>query len=462
MRFCVENLGPINHAELELGDLTVICGKNNNGKTYLSYTLDSFLDTIDINLSVHLRDSDFSSLLSTGELNIDLTSYIDDFLRVVEDTVPRFQHTLPRFLAMHPDKFQGLDIRVLLTREEIIEKFRREPEDGDRAYRHEVEITETASLTIAKTAASTVVHFVLLNKAPQLPSRNLIENAAAFLLAKAFDTSTVSRIFPKTFIITCERSGASVFRSELALVKAKKRMDAERAHDRGKLYFGYQRPVEKDIEFILDLKHIVQRRSFIAESHSAILNSLQNITGGDYSFDLDTDQVRFIPLGSRQSLALVESSSTVRALAELYFYLAHKAERGQVLMMDEPELNLHPENQRKLARLLIELVNVGLRVYITTHSDYIIREINALIAIKGLHADLKETVMRQFGYSNNDLLDSEKVRGYVLEDGRLISVPANVSGLYAMTSFDRTMSDYLRLYSAIVSAQNTDDAHSED
>lgn len=39
MKFGIKNLGPIKEANIELGDLTIICGKNNCGKTYLTYTL---------------------------------------------------------------------------------------------------------------------------------------------------------------------------------------------------------------------------------------------------------------------------------------------------------------------------------------------------------------------------------------------------------------------------------------
>ncbi len=43
MRAMFENLGPINKAELELKDLTIIAGANNTGKTNLAYTLYGFL-----------------------------------------------------------------------------------------------------------------------------------------------------------------------------------------------------------------------------------------------------------------------------------------------------------------------------------------------------------------------------------------------------------------------------------
>ena len=56
------------------------------------------------------------------------------------------------------------------------------------------------------------------------------------------------------------------------------------------------------------------------------------------------------------------------------FYLKHVAAPGQLIIIDEPELNLHPSRQIMMARLLTMLVKFGLRVMITTHSDYIVRK----------------------------------------------------------------------------------------
>ena len=43
--FRFKNIGPVNDAEVELGDLTIIAGRNNTGKTYMVYTLYGFLKT---------------------------------------------------------------------------------------------------------------------------------------------------------------------------------------------------------------------------------------------------------------------------------------------------------------------------------------------------------------------------------------------------------------------------------
>ncbi len=43
MKFHFENLGLLDQAEIELADLTLICGENNTGKTYATYAIYGFL-----------------------------------------------------------------------------------------------------------------------------------------------------------------------------------------------------------------------------------------------------------------------------------------------------------------------------------------------------------------------------------------------------------------------------------
>ncbi|KHD05657.1 hypothetical protein PN36_13910 [Candidatus Thiomargarita nelsonii] len=43
MSFELKNIGAIKQAKIELGELTVICGKNNTGKTYITYSIYGFL-----------------------------------------------------------------------------------------------------------------------------------------------------------------------------------------------------------------------------------------------------------------------------------------------------------------------------------------------------------------------------------------------------------------------------------
>lgn len=83
--------------------------------------------------------------------------------------------------------------------------------------------------------------------------------------------------------------------------------------------------------------------------------------------------------------------------------------------MDEPELNLHPENQRRVARLLARLVNVGIKIFVTTHSDYIIKELNTLIMLNHDKPHLKR-IAKDNGYQVAELIKADQVRVYASQE----------------------------------------------
>lgn len=43
MKIEIKNLGALKQAEFTLGDMTILCGSNNTGKTYATYALFGFL-----------------------------------------------------------------------------------------------------------------------------------------------------------------------------------------------------------------------------------------------------------------------------------------------------------------------------------------------------------------------------------------------------------------------------------
>lgn len=116
-----------------------------------------------------------------------------------------------------------------------------------------------------------------------------------------------------------------------------------------------------------------------------------------------------------------ESSSAVRSLLDIGFYLRHVAKPGDLLMVDEPELNLHPQNQRRMARLFSRLVNLGVRVFATTHSDYIVKELNTLIMLNGEKDHLKR-IATERGYRAEELLNPDQIKVHIAEKS-LVSLP---------------------------------------
>ena len=85
------------------------------------------------------------------------------------------------------------------------------------------------------------------------------------------------------------------------------------------------------------------------------------------------------PLGTRQDIRLTRASSMISELAPLVLFLTGVIHVGDTLVMEEPEAHLHPAAQTQVAKTLAGLVRAGVRVLITTHSDWLLKQIGILI-----------------------------------------------------------------------------------
>ena len=83
----------------------------------------------------------------------------------------------------------------------------------------------------------------------------------------------------------------------------------------------------------------------------------------------------YCPTGWKDDLELANASSMVSELAPVVLYLRHLVQPGNVLIVEEPESHLHPAMQVELTRQLAKLVAAGIRVIVTTHSEWLIEEL---------------------------------------------------------------------------------------
>jgi hypothetical protein len=86
----------------------------------------------------------------------------------------------------------------------------------------------------------------------------------------------------------------------------------------------------------------------------------------------------------KDDLPLMRASSMVSELAPVVLYLRHLVQRGSVLIIEEPESHLHPAMQAAFARELARLVRTGIRVVITTHSEWFLEQIGNLVRLFSL------------------------------------------------------------------------------
>ena len=104
------------------------------------------------------------------------------------------------------------------------------------------------------------------------------------------------------------------------------------------------------------------------------------------------------------------TSSMVSELAPVVLYLRHRLHRDDLLIIEEPEGHLHPAAQVAFARCLVRLVNKGLRVVLTTHSEFFLEQINTAIMAGALPTDRVADLNVA-----SEQLDAGKVAAYFFE-----------------------------------------------
>lgn len=133
------------------------------------------------------------------------------------------------------------------------------------------------------------------------------------------------------------------------------------------------------------------------------------IDGKIISNNLPLADIFYIPNNSEIKLPMFLSSSVVTELVPIILALKYNDNYNSIII-EEPEMCLHPRLQWLMARVLIRLVNNGLPVFVSTHSDIILQHINNMIKLK--KNSNCANLMQKYSYTDDDLLNSDDVNIY--------------------------------------------------
>ena len=129
-----------------------------------------------------------------------------------------------------------------------------------------------------------------------------------------------------------------------------------------------------------------------------------------------------------KDLPLMNASSMVSELAPVVLYLRHVVRRGDLLIIEEPESHLHPEMQAVLARELARIVRAGIRIIVTTHSDWFLEQVGNLVRRSALPTSERgDTALNERDVGVWLFTARKRPRGSVVSEARL----DRETGLYA-------------------------------
>lgn len=172
----------------------------------------------------------------------------------------------------------------------------------------------------------------------------------------------------------------------------------------------FTRPINQFLDVMNDLTLDKQGK----EGFGSIVEYLEETMaeGNVEMSTLPNKEVMYFPAGRKKGFPLRVVSAVVTEISPLILMLKHKPALNW-LFYEEPEMCLHPQLQQKMARVICQLVNTGLWMTITTHSDIILQHINNMIRLSG--REDAEEIRKQLGYTPLDVLEAERVKVYQMK-----------------------------------------------
>ncbi len=397
----VENFGPIEKADIDLRPLTVFVGESNTGKTYfatLIYALQQALEGI-VRVPMHqstivlLKESRFRS-------NRDPDIETQETLKKLNRVGRSFKYQdLPDWLCKHVHNYlnNSTNFTDQLKRcfdLESIDEIRRFTQEN-----HELLI----SLNVRE-GNDLLWHFHLQSTGENIDMNGAVNRDIVLRQANQNETKQTLEIDdllllfrnPKYhntnfYFLPAIHGGLMEMHSIIngSLVERATRGDIKNSPN-STMLTGMVADFLKHIIHYQENKNHSREIATIAEMLEEEL--LQGKINVSRPAGLGYPQILFKPNDATEAIRLNRSSAMVLELAPLVLFLRSLVKPGDTLIIEEPESHLHPKAQTQMAIVLARLVRAGVRVIITTHSDWLLQQIGNLIREGELKKHIEESV----------------------------------------------------------------------
>ncbi|MBF0097445.1 MAG: ATP-binding protein [Magnetococcales bacterium] len=427
-------------ASLELGALTILAGPNNAGKSYITYALYGFYQVCGDYFSLgEPIKTIVSDLQETKHAYLNLLEI--DFKTIFSTMAEGYSRRLHEVFSAKREDFKNAEFSIELDDlPERLSLLGKIPESLTLRY-GSIRLQATLQQIEMRPHISFDLSAGDTHELPFIP----IGHCVARLI--------LPHILSAPYIGVSERLGIPLFYKDLDVQKIALIEHLQKSTDgsNNDLFTKlpeivhssnsrYGLPVRESINFTRSIQDLANSDSADTEI-AALCNYIVEMTGGVYRYQPPEGLLFCSKPYTRKKFSLTANlwSSSVKSLSSLFFYFKHIAKSGQLLIIDEPEIHLTPKNQIVLARLLAACVNKGLQVWITTHSDYLIKEFNNLMMLYQIPKPMQETAMhRTYSYKPQELLNPESVRAYSCANGTVSECAKDKFGI-AISSIDEVI-----------------------
>lgn len=401
IRLSVKNFGPISRGSMVLKPLTILVGPNGCGKTHIERLLHSILKAEERHIDWDLKDMQFlrpeksnwywretppSSILvneakrihrhaeSGSSVNSDICKYATQvWSKSFEAELRRFPNYFWGNIRDGCEYFE-IEVKSEINRGKFVYKdnpnkelqveklgntnleikFKKyhdnsEMDSDKRLYRDE----NTIHVTVPDICDERTVLRALKDGAAAR-AKSQLNRSVYFPAERSGMTQLMDKLLPKYIHTSTKRRSA----------RSHSRRPVKNVTDKVARTFYWLQDIDEHKGVFA---HMAERFEDEALGGSLVLKTAPNIKPHVY-------------FHTRERIYnMAQVASSVRDVALFLTYVKHAARQGDVVILEEPEINLHPTGQMLLARLIARLANGGLYVVVSTHSPYFLEQLSHCI-----------------------------------------------------------------------------------
>lgn len=364
MKLHIEKLAKIDRADVELNGLTVIAGDNDTGKSTLGKSLYAMFNGFNNMASIihrqrcrSLSNAIINFIYSNNKVPYANNQMIDSYEQVIS-----FSNLLEKVRDL---TFDNILIKgeEYLREKNISESLIRDNSKGE-LYQRIDKILQIKDEEIAKQRVGNVFDMVFQNQANSLQSEDLAK------IEMKIKDQTVSALLKDNVCIE-SKIGFNLKHDAVYIDNpfVMDRLSSVFGDTEYSMMHGLERRLRKIKKMDL-VTNIVNKKIL-----SDVMEIIEDLVPGE--FIRKENQVVLSRADWKKPLNVVNLSTGVKSFAVLKLLIQnHQLQEQDVLILDEPEIHLHPEWQVRYAEFLVLIQKAfDLTILLTTHSPYFLNAI---------------------------------------------------------------------------------------
>lgn len=401
----VEDYGKIKHAEIENAPLTLFVGDNNSGKSYL------------LSLLWGIESLGTSTFMGENYLKLKETERVEKKLLKLLESAKENKKSAISLKEIAYDLEQILNKALEVNKENLVKKIYNSDnikigklkitfidlDKIDLQCEYNEEIKNINIFVDERRRFGIPVSFVgtdILHQGKMLIWFMIQFVCGSILKSNLFsDNDSGENVY-----LPAARTGFMLTKD---IINKFGRNNTFNLLDEKEIVTPFIRPINHFLDVIGDLSLENSGR----QKNVTIAENIENeMAHGTIEFSsMPNKEVLYVPDGYQQGIPLRLSSAVVTELSPLVLILKHNNYVNRIFY-EEPEMCLHPQLQQKMGKIIGRIINAGIEMVVTTHSDLILQHINNMIKL-GKRQDCQE-ICEKLNYTEKDILKCNQIKVY--------------------------------------------------